>query len=134
MSRVCDSLTGYDMHGGRLLGLAAGIPAFGEIRQSKRWSPSDLGASLLGWWIADLLDLISRSGVQVTGWRDVVEGYNLAQAISGARPLYSATVFGGAPGVDFDGTHDYLSLDRSEERRVGKASVSQCRSRWSPSH
>src|SRR3546814_7639380 len=27
-----------------------------------------------------------------------------------------------------------FSLDRSEERRVGKECVSTCRSRWSPSH
>src|SRR3546814_20116932 len=28
----------------------------------------------------------------------------------------------------------WSKLDRSEERRVGKESVSKCRSRWSPSH
>src|SRR3546814_14698300 len=28
----------------------------------------------------------------------------------------------------------HCSGDRSEERRVGKECVSQCRSRWSPSH
>src|SRR3546814_17504917 len=29
---------------------------------------------------------------------------------------------------------DLIGDDRSEERRVGKACVSTCRSRWSPSH
>src|SRR3546814_20857152 len=29
---------------------------------------------------------------------------------------------------------DILSYDRSEERRVGKECVSECRSRWSPYH
>src|SRR3546814_2431885 len=30
--------------------------------------------------------------------------------------------------------HQYASLGRSEERRVGKECVSTCRSRWSPYH
>src|SRR3546814_12471936 len=30
--------------------------------------------------------------------------------------------------------HAVLSVDRSEERRVGKECVSTCRSRWSPYH
>src|SRR3546814_13653055 len=29
---------------------------------------------------------------------------------------------------------DYIKLNRSEERRVGKEGVSRCRSRWSPYH
>src|SRR3546814_7324134 len=31
-------------------------------------------------------------------------------------------------------THIWSTLDRSEERRVGKECVSTCRSRWSPYH
>src|SRR3546814_16374858 len=40
------------------------------------------------------------------------------------RPLPRAQVF----------LRGILSLDRSEERRVGKECVSTCRSRWSPYH
>ena len=29
---------------------------------------------------------------------------------------------------------DYVDSDRSEERRVGKECLTQCRSRWSPYH
>ena len=35
-----------------------------------------------------------------------------------------------AVGVSYKGVEDYESIDRSEERRVGK----ECRSRWSPYH
>src|SRR3546814_5641240 len=40
----------------------------------------------------------------------------------------------GVLGLDykFNGAPINLSLDRSEERRVGKECVSTCRSRWSP--
>src|SRR3546814_458145 len=33
-----------------------------------------------------------------------------------------------------DTFYDFVSLSRSEERRVGKECVSTCRSRWSPYH
>src|SRR3546814_18815362 len=35
---------------------------------------------------------------------------------------------------DVDVPRELASLDRSEERRVGKECVSTCRSRWSPYH
>src|SRR3546814_20194399 len=40
------------------------------------------------------------------------------------------------PGLEFSGEVDALGagVKRSEERRVGKACVSTCRSRWSPYH
>lgn len=76
-----------------------------------RWTPRNLGPSLLlGWWTADRSDLITRSGSQVTSWKDVVAGYDVVQAVSGARPLYSATSFNGAPGITFDGIDDELTL------------------------
>src|SRR3546814_11120837 len=37
-------------------------------------------------------------------------------------------------GADALGGDDNLAAGRSEERRVGKACVSPCRSRWSPYH
>src|SRR3546814_16444118 len=46
-----------------------------------------------------------------------------------------------SPGVELCGVVDEIGKDvegwhrgRSEERRVGKGCVSQCRSRWCPSH
>src|SRR3546814_19365832 len=38
------------------------------------------------------------------------------------------------PRMDGFGLLDAMRSDRSEERRVGKACVRRCRSRWSPSH
>lgn len=74
------------------------------------WTPAALGASLLGWWSADRADLISLSGSQVTSWLDIVAGYNMAQGVSSARPIYSASSFNGSPGVTFDGVDDELTL------------------------
>jgi hypothetical protein len=75
------------------------------------WTPASLGASLLAWWSADRADLITLSGAQVTSWRDSVAAYNAAQAVSGARPVYSATGWAGLyPGITFDGVDDELTL------------------------
>lgn len=74
------------------------------------FSPIDLGDSLLAWWSADRTDLMTLSGAQVTSWRDAKNGYDVVQAVAGARPLYSATSFNGAPGLSFDGTDDALVL------------------------
>ncbi len=68
-----------------------------------------LGSSLLAWWTADRADLITLSGAQVTSWKDVTHSYDAVQAVSGARPLYSATSFNGAPGLTYDGTDDELT-------------------------
>src|SRR3546814_7126464 len=38
------------------------------------------------------------------------------------------------PGHDLGAAYRQQPADRSEERRVGKACVSTCRSRWSPYH
>lgn len=69
-----------------------------------------LGASLLAWWTADRADLITLSGAQVTSWKDVTHAYDVVQAVSGARPLYSATSFNGAPSVTSDATDDEMTL------------------------
>ena len=65
------------------------------------WTPAALGSKLLAWWNADRADLITLSGNQVTSWRDAVAGYDLAQAVAGARPIYSATGFNGFPAITF---------------------------------
>lgn len=88
----------------------AGEWASRSVLMGNKWTPRKLGASLLGWWSADRPDLISLSGSQVTGWKDAVAAYNLTQGVAGARPLYSAISFNGAPGVTFDGVDDYLEL------------------------
>jgi hypothetical protein len=69
-----------------------------------------LGSSLLAWWSADRVDLITLSGSQVTSWRDIIAGYDVVQAVSAARPLYSATSFNGAPGVTADAVDDELTI------------------------
>src|SRR3546814_13372840 len=46
---------------------------------------------------------------------------------------YSVLAYGNAPGSGVY-VRPYVRLTRSEERRVGKACVSTCSSRWSPSH
>jgi len=74
------------------------------------WTPLDLGASLLAWWTADRTDLISLSGSQVTAWADVKMGHTVTQAVSASRPMFSSSVFGGSPGVDFDGVDDALVM------------------------
>jgi hypothetical protein len=74
------------------------------------WTPLALGSSLLAWWTADRADLITLSGAAVTSWKDVTHGYDAVQAVSAARPIFSATGFNGAPGLTFDGTDDYLEL------------------------
>lgn len=73
------------------------------------WSPLDLGASLIAWWTTDRADLITLNSTAVTSWKDVVGGYDAVQAVSAARPIYSATSFNGAPGVSFDGVDDELT-------------------------
>src|SRR3546814_5015091 len=69
------------------------------------------------------------------------------QGIAGGEcATFAARAIGyGIPGLRVDG-NDFLAVyavtqwaaerarTRSEERRVGKACVSTCRSRWSPSH
>lgn len=69
-----------------------------------------LGPDLIAQWSANRSDLITRSGTEVTSWRDVVGGYEKIQAISSVRPAWSATSFNGAPAVRYDGIDDQLTL------------------------
>lgn len=79
-------------------------------RPGRRWTPTKLGASLLGWWDADHTDLITLVSGNVSSWKDRVAAYDLTQGTSGARPAYSATSFNNKPGVTFDGIDDFLTL------------------------
>jgi len=82
----------------------------GIMLWGSRWTPLRLGASLLAWWSADRVDLMTLSGSQVVTWLDIVAGYAVTQGVSGSRPTYSATSFNGSPSVTFDGTDDELTL------------------------
>lgn len=73
------------------------------------WTPADLGASLLAWWDANTG--VTETGGAVSAWEDSVAAHTLVQATEGAQPVYSATSFNGAPGITFDGTADYLSVE-----------------------
>lgn len=87
------------------IGLGLGI-----FRQPRGgWSPSDLSSSLLAWW--DSSYGVSLSGSQVTAWADRKSGYSVTQGTAAARPLWSATSFGGQPGLTFDGTDDLLNME-----------------------
>lgn len=87
------------------IGLGLGI-----FRQARGgWSPSDLSSSLLAWW--DSSYGVSLSGSQVTAWADRKSGYSVTQGTAAARPLWSATSFGGQPGLTFDGTDDLLNME-----------------------
>lgn len=64
---------------------------------------------LLAWW--DASEGIAVTGSGVSSWIDRQSAYVLVQATDGARPAYSATGFNGSPGLTFDGTADYLSME-----------------------
>src|SRR3546814_14059495 len=59
--------------------------------------------------------------------RGFIVGAEHALELKGAHALL-------AGGHELSGQHPLGQLDRSEARRVGKACVSTCRSRWSPFH
>lgn len=71
------------------------------------WTPLALLSDLLAWW--DSNSGISLSGSAVTAWADRKAGYLAEQALSGSRPLWSATSFNGAPGLAYDGNDDELT-------------------------
>lgn len=72
--------------------------------------PTDFGTLLNEWDPADLMASVADGGV-VSSWVDTTASVSLAQATGGLQPVlrYSVTNFGGEPGVDFDGTDDFLS-------------------------
>lgn len=86
------------------LGIGLGVTARGRA-----FSPPALGSRLLAWW--DASTGITVTGAGVSGWIDRKAGLQLAQATDAARPAWSATGFNGAPGLTFDGTADYLSME-----------------------
>lgn len=100
--------------GGAQLHQAIGQPtALARLGSGSRasWTPNNLGTDLLAFWDAERAATFTLAGSLVTTWADAKNGYAPTQAISGFKPAYSATTFNGRPGVTFDGTDDYLSLE-----------------------
>lgn len=85
------------------------VGSFSAIRKggAKPWTPLDLESKLLAWW--DASQGITLAGSQVASWADRKSGYSATQGISSARPVWSATSFGGKPGLTFDGNDDELT-------------------------
>lgn len=76
---------------------------------ARPWTPLNLGNKLFAWWNADVLSSLTLSGNQVSAWRDLAFGTEVAQSTASSRPIWSATSFNGSPGVTFDGTDDRMS-------------------------
>jgi len=85
---------------------AATAPYLPPSLEGGGWTSLKLGASPLAGGRRSL----GPPGAQVTSWRDVKAGYNMVQAASAARPIYSATSWAGvAPPITLDGVDDELS-------------------------
>lgn len=91
-----------------VLGPRAGFSLGAATLGKGAWTPLALGSKLLAWW--DASSGITLSGNQVTAWADRKNGYSAVQGLSSARPSWSATSFGGKPGLTFDGNDDELTL------------------------
>ena len=95
------------MSGGMSIGPSLGL----DSSTGRGVNPvSILGTSLLAWWTADRADLITLSGAAMTSWKDVVAGRDMVQAVSAARPSWSAASFNGAPSATLDGVDDEMTL------------------------
>ena len=68
--------------------------------------PTPSVAGLVARWRAS--DLALTDGSAVTSWTDAASGFVASQGTTTAQPTYRATGFNGHPGVEFDGTADYL--------------------------
>lgn len=95
-------------HGGVAITLieSGGAPF---VVENIEWVPTDLGDSLIAWW--DASEGVSLSGSQVTAWADRKSGHSVTQGTAAARPLWSATSFGGKPSLTFDGIDDLLNME-----------------------
>ena len=85
-------------------GLAMPPPALSLRRRSSSWSPTNLGALLVGWLHAE--DLAAGA---VSSWSDRKSGAAFVQATGANQPVASLTSFNGRPGVTFDGSNDQLA-------------------------
>jgi hypothetical protein len=88
----------------------AGFGASNPPRLGTMWYPTDLGVKLRSWFDIERASTLSLSGSLISSWTGIVSGHVLSQALSGAKPAYSAGGFGGRPVATGDGTDDYLAL------------------------
>src|SRR3546814_18272644 len=79
------------------------------------------------------LGLISNRGMVVVAADIGVLAQSGSDAFGAALKGIAQSLFGWANGQHLSWV-GWVLAGRSEERRVGKECVSQCRSRWSPSH
>lgn len=94
------------------LGLSLSLSNAATLNKGGGVSPiTILGDDLLAWWTADDAASMTLVGSAVSSWRDKKNGYEITQTLSAARPVFSATGFGGAPGLTFDGVDDRLSAE-----------------------
>jgi hypothetical protein len=72
--------------------------------------PTDFGTLLNEWDPADLMASVA-DGAAVSSWTDTTGSVALSQGTGGNQPLlrYSVANFGGEPGVDVDGTDDFMT-------------------------
>ncbi len=78
--------------------------------RSSGFYPTDLGASLLGLWDAEVPAQFTLSGTNVITWTDGVATCSPTQSTTANRPTLSATVLNNRPAVVFDGSNDSLVL------------------------
>jgi hypothetical protein len=69
----------------------------------------ELGGTLLELWDAERTDLITIA-TGVSAWTGSKAGLQVTQGTGAAQPVWSATSFGGRPGITFDGMDDTLTL------------------------
>lgn len=88
---------------------------------------ASLGSDMLAYWDANRPDLITRDGSNlVSSWRDIVAGYDAVQGTGADQPVWSDSSFNGAPGVDFDGTSDFLTCTDAALLAALPASAAPC--------
>lgn len=90
-----------------------------------QFNPLRLGSDLLAYWDARRTDLITIS-TGVSSWKDITHGYAATQGTGSAQPTYSATSFGGDPGLTFDGVDDCLTSTDAGLLAALPASASHC--------
>ncbi|KKB80788.1 hypothetical protein VW35_00845 [Devosia soli] len=75
------------------------------------WEPvKGLGTDLVGYFDARRPETITTSSGAVSSFRDVIAGYDMAQATAASRPTFKAGGFDGLDCLYFDGVDDCLLL------------------------
>lgn len=69
--------------------------------------------NIFAWWEADS-GVTKDAGNLVSGWTDTINGWKLINSGGTDRPLWEGTKYNNKPGITFDGSNDYLSLDTSD--------------------